>query len=176
VHTLVLEAFVGPRPVGDQKYEACHWNGIKHDNRLENLRWGTMSDNHADRVRHGASNRGERSPRAVLTESQAIEILQSHEHTVAIAKRYGVSVAAVHALRAGTNWPHLSQYRRDFYSRDVLCGERHPRAKLTYEKANEIRKASGTISQISRAFGVDRKTVRSIREGKSWVLSQEAVA
>jgi hypothetical protein len=33
--------------------EACHNNGIKDDNRPDNLRWGTSSENKQDTVRHG---------------------------------------------------------------------------------------------------------------------------
>jgi len=45
VHTLVLTAFVGPRPNG---MVACHWNDKRFDNRLSNLRWDTMKNNQAD--------------------------------------------------------------------------------------------------------------------------------
>jgi hypothetical protein len=67
VHTLVLEAFVGPRPPGK---EACHGNGQPGDNRLSNLRWGTRSENIADAVRHGTwhsekRKAGRRSPAVV---------------------------------------------------------------------------------------------------------------
>ena len=50
VHHLVLEAFVGPRPPG---MESCHWDDDPSNNRLENLRWDTMSANRHDRVRNG---------------------------------------------------------------------------------------------------------------------------
>ena len=50
VHVMVLEAFVGPRPEG---MLALHWNDIPDDNRLENLRWGTPSENKQDEVRNG---------------------------------------------------------------------------------------------------------------------------
>lgn len=50
VHTLVLEAFVGPRPAG---LIGCHRNGKPADNRAANLRWGTYSDNNLDAVAHG---------------------------------------------------------------------------------------------------------------------------
>lgn len=42
VHQLVLEAFVGPRPAG---CEVLHLNHNPADNRLENLRYGTRSEN-----------------------------------------------------------------------------------------------------------------------------------
>lgn len=50
VHVLVLEAFVGPAPGG---MECCHWDDDPSNNRLENLRRGTRSDNMRDRVRNG---------------------------------------------------------------------------------------------------------------------------
>lgn len=50
VNLLVLEAFVGPCPPGQ---ECCHGNDIKTDNRLENLRWDTDSANSYDQVRNG---------------------------------------------------------------------------------------------------------------------------
>lgn len=55
VHRLVLEAFVGPCPDGMM---SCHWNDIPYDNRVENLRWGTHSDNMLDRTRNGIDNNG----------------------------------------------------------------------------------------------------------------------
>lgn len=49
VHRLVLEAFVGP---GDG-LQCRHLNGVPGDNRLENLAWGTASENIEDQVGHG---------------------------------------------------------------------------------------------------------------------------
>ena len=50
VHHLVLEAFVSPRPAG---LECRHLNGKPADNHLENLQWGTSSENKFDIVQHG---------------------------------------------------------------------------------------------------------------------------
>lgn len=50
VHQLVAAAFIGPRPEG---MEVCHNNGDPADNRVENLRYGTRSENTRDRVDHG---------------------------------------------------------------------------------------------------------------------------
>jgi hypothetical protein len=50
VHTLVLEAFVGPRPPGA---EACHGPGGVDDNTPANLRWDSHDENMRDLVRAG---------------------------------------------------------------------------------------------------------------------------
>ena len=50
VHRLVLEAFVGPRPEG---MECRHLNGDPGNNIVENLCWGTHSENSLDKRRHG---------------------------------------------------------------------------------------------------------------------------
>ena len=50
VHRLVLESFVGPCPSG---MEACHNDGDPANNRLDNLRWDTRSENQNDSVQHG---------------------------------------------------------------------------------------------------------------------------
>jgi len=50
VHSLVLEAFVGPRPEG---MDGCHENDVPWDNRLSNLKWDT----------HSAKVKASRTPR-----------------------------------------------------------------------------------------------------------------
>lgn len=52
VHHLVLEAFVGPCPLGQ---EARHLDGNPLNADLVNLIWGTPTANHWDRVRHGTA-------------------------------------------------------------------------------------------------------------------------
>lgn len=47
---LVALAHIGPRP---KDYDICHNNGDKSDNRVENLRFDTRSENTLDVVRHG---------------------------------------------------------------------------------------------------------------------------
>ena len=57
VHKLVLLTFVGVAP---DKHECRHLNGDPADNRLENLCWGTRSENIKDAVRHGTWMTSER--------------------------------------------------------------------------------------------------------------------
>lgn len=48
VHTLVAEAWIGPRPF---RHDVCHGPGGTADNCLSNLRYGTRSENEADKRR-----------------------------------------------------------------------------------------------------------------------------
>ena len=50
LHHVMLESFVGPRPPG---CVGRHLNDVFDDNRLENLAWGTPSQNRLDSVRNG---------------------------------------------------------------------------------------------------------------------------
>ena len=50
VHSLVMAAFVGGRPHG---MDILHKDGCKTNPKLDNLRYGTKSENGLDAVRHG---------------------------------------------------------------------------------------------------------------------------
>lgn len=52
---LVLLAFVGPKPEG---MECLHWDDDSNNNAVENLRWGTRTDNMRDMSRNGIGNAG----------------------------------------------------------------------------------------------------------------------
>lgn len=54
VHRLMAEAFLGPVPEG--RY-VLHKNGIPHDCRLDNLRYGTQSENVLEAIEFGSHNR-----------------------------------------------------------------------------------------------------------------------
>lgn len=55
VHQLVLLAFIGPRPDG---METRHLDGEAANNTLQNLVYGTHSENTLDSVRHGTDSNG----------------------------------------------------------------------------------------------------------------------
>ena len=50
-YIVILETFVGKKP--HPKYECCHKNDNRDDNRVENLYWGTHAQNMADAGRNG---------------------------------------------------------------------------------------------------------------------------
>lgn len=90
VHELVLLAFVGPRP--SDEYEVLHGNGERSDNRLDNLRWGTVLENAADRDRHGRVYRGAdhwRAKRAAAARERAASVLDETESLISESRDRG---------------------------------------------------------------------------------------
>lgn len=106
VHSLVLTAFCGPRPDGQ---ESCHQNGVRSDNRLSNLAWGTHKENMDQRDKHGGTPMGESHGCAKLTERQVLEIRNlADDYTHAeLGRRYGVTYHAISFIVAGKKWKHL---------------------------------------------------------------------
>jgi hypothetical protein len=103
-HTLVLTAFVGPRPQG---MECCHNNGDPWDNRLENLRWDTPRNNQLDRIKHGTSNRGEQCAAAKLTEAQVLAIRADTRLQREIAAEYGVRENTISRIKSRQRWGYV---------------------------------------------------------------------
>ena len=109
VHTLVLLAFIGPRPTNN--HQAAHENGIRTDNRLENLRWATRSENCADKKKHGTDQRGMRHHLRRLSEDDIREIRQLRLSGITckeLAGRYGVSLPHISSISNGRSWGHIT--------------------------------------------------------------------
>lgn len=112
VHTLVCIAFNGPRPACG--YEVAHWDGVRHNNTPENLRWATRAENMADAARHGtlAPHRGSSSRNSLLTEADVADIRSRPRRRgllYDLAKQYGISRNVVGNIRTRTSgcWPHV---------------------------------------------------------------------
>jgi hypothetical protein len=93
VHKLVLLAFVGPAP---DKHECCHNNGDPADNRLENLRWGTRSENNTDAVVH--HNRGKLSESDIQDIRRSLAV-EGRGIGRKLASKYGVHETTISAIK-----------------------------------------------------------------------------
>lgn len=90
VHRLVLLAFVGPLPDGQQ---SLHDDGNPENCRLDNLSYGTGVKNWEDRKRHGRGSDGVNNPNAKLSKEQVLEI-QSLKGLISyaeIGRKFGIS-------------------------------------------------------------------------------------
>lgn len=106
VHSLVAEAFLGPRPFG---YQVCHGDHDRTNNILTNLRYGTVLENHQEKVAAGRSARGEGVNTAKLTEALVVNMRNERASGALVdelSAKYGVSSVAVSKICNGTNWKY----------------------------------------------------------------------
>lgn len=110
VHRLVAYAFLPP-PLSGQQIN--HINGLKDDNRPENLEWVTAAENmeHAFSTGLGRTNVGEKNNRARLNadDVRTIRLLSADGQTcAAISRHYKVSEATIRQILKGRNWAHVA--------------------------------------------------------------------
>jgi len=100
---------------GEGIWEAAHscGNGNKGCCNPKHIRWATREENHADRILHGTSNRGERNGQAKLTGEQVLDIFMSNASTKELAKKYNVCYEAARDIRNGKRWKSVTEgFRR----------------------------------------------------------------
>jgi len=112
VHRLILQAFAGEAPPGQ---ECRHLDGNPRNNNLTNLCWGTHIQNSHDRIRHGTDNAGERSSTARLTAEQVVEIRsqKGKQTQCTLAEQFGVCMSAISSIQNRRTWkclhtPHVT--------------------------------------------------------------------
>jgi len=101
VHRLVLTAFVGSCP---DNFEACHNDGVRTNNVLENLRWDTRKSNHQDKRKHGTYQEGTKANNVKLTVEQVQEIYQSNLPSRKLAKIFNLGQTTVLRIKNQETW------------------------------------------------------------------------
>ena len=112
VHRLMVEAFLGP--LDGHRMEVNHKNGVKADNRLENLERVSHRRNcqHAydTGLNKRLNHRGEKSGSSKLTEAQVLEVRQrlaNGERGLHIAKALGVGSSTIYGIKNQRSWEWL---------------------------------------------------------------------
>jgi hypothetical protein len=96
VHSLVLLAFVGPRPFGAQ---GRHLDDDPANNRLDNLAWGTPKDNAADRGKNNPGYHRSPSRRLEIAEAISLQPDMSYAEMAELGERFGVCAKTVRRTR-----------------------------------------------------------------------------
>lgn len=102
IHSLVAEAFLGPRPSG---MEVCHNDSNPANNAVTNLRYDTRRANRIDMVAVG--NEG----RQIIRVEQVLDIrerLSKGGTCKQIAKDYGVHPSTISKIKTGRNFGWLN--------------------------------------------------------------------
>lgn len=112
IHSLVLLAFVGKRPEG---FQINHKNGIKYDNRLENLEYCTVSQNNFHAYKIGLkTQKGEKNAFCKYSRVQVLEakeLFKSGKTTREVSKITGMNFWSLKDIRKGKLWNHTTLLR-----------------------------------------------------------------
>jgi hypothetical protein len=107
VHRLVAEHFISNI---DNKPQINHINGIKTDNRLENIEWVSHRENLDHAIENNLVLKGDKNPTSKLKENEVITIHDFLSKGVCIeilSKRYSVSFDTISGIRSGRYWKYL---------------------------------------------------------------------
>lgn len=117
IHRLVASAFI-PNP--EDKPQVNHIDGIKSNNKIENLEWCTQKENAAHAVLNGIYNsaKGENAGHSKLKDSdiyKVYELLKENKKPYQIAKIIGISKSTINLIVHNKIWTHLDIKWNDVY-------------------------------------------------------------
>jgi NUMOD4 motif-containing protein/HNH endonuclease len=156
IHQLVCQAFYGPQAKG---IEVRHLDGNCRNNLLNNLCYGTKTENIKDAKFHGVFPMHERRPGAILTRGTAIEACKrglKGESANTLAKEFGVTPGTIRQVWAGAAWSEFTEGirpKRDF-------------RKLIYldkKSLNFIMDKSNSLADVAKKFDIHYSTAKHWR-------------
>lgn len=141
LHRLIATVFV-PNP--DNKPCVNHINGIKSDNRVENLEWCTYSENTQHAKENNLLNppKGTRNAFSVLSETEAkdvVYLIKQGKTNKEIAESMEIKTRQVSSIRNKKNWKYV--WEEMYPGEDIIKnGDGRFKSKYSLEQQVEILK------------------------------------
>jgi len=106
IHRLVCSSFIKNL---ENKPCVNHKNGIKNDNRIENLEWCTVKENtkHSYYFGFQKAPKGEESCRCKLKKEDVLNIRKSSLKNSELSKIYNISASNIYCIRVKKSWKHI---------------------------------------------------------------------
>jgi hypothetical protein len=106
IHRLVAIAFIDNI---ENKPQVNHINGIKTDNRLDNLEWCTNSENqiHSYNILLRKRLTGEKNGFSKLKNNEILEIRNNKNKLKTLAEMYNVSITTISDIKNNKIWKHI---------------------------------------------------------------------
>ena len=163
VHRLVAQVFI-PNPLN--KPEVNHINGIKTDNRVENLEWVTRLENQQHACANGLSKTGEEAPRAKLTNKQAEYIRENPDEltTYELAEKFGLAAWNISEVQLGRTYKNAGGKIREPYLHPTNRIPDDIREQIRAEYKPHTRGHGPTV--LAKKYGFGRTTIKQIIKEK----------
>jgi group I intron endonuclease len=143
-----------------------------------------FTENHKQKLRL-AKKKNPTFNRAKFTTDQVIEILNSTETFLALAKKYLVSLDCIKRIYKNKTYTHVARHKilskKEFKIRcggwteekrtsqgDIARGEKARDAKLSQNQVLEIISSTKKNMNLAKEYGVDPSTICNIRKGRTW--------
>lgn len=164
VHSLILETYVGKRPIG---FHGAHLDGNPSNNILSNLKWCSPKENMYHRNIHGTAQVGEKHHSAKAKKEQVIwlrknliEFENGKTNIYELSKKTGLHFSTVTNIVRGNSWKHLPNIKKN------------KKKRLNIKKAEEIRSMflneKTTVCDLARKLKLSHSCISNIINGKTW--------